>query len=103
MHSPVRSMFVVNAPVARGKAILDRRSDLRDIVHNEWIRLFVHDTETKKTYKQQNCGEYVQVDAVPSCSPVDNSMRNEAKFVPFTNQLEYCQKRKQWESAVFLA
>jgi len=43
MHSPARALFLIDAPVERVKAVLARRPELRAIVHNAWVRLFVRD------------------------------------------------------------
>jgi len=102
MHSPVRSMFVVHAPLERVQAVLRRREDLRNIVHNQWIRLFVYDSETKKIYEQQSKGQYVEVKAQVDVSHVDDVYRpNELKFVPFAEHLEYSLGRRDFESKMF--
>ena len=43
MHSQARALFLIDAPVERVKAVLARRPELRAIVHNSWVRLFVRD------------------------------------------------------------
>jgi uncharacterized protein YbcC (UPF0753/DUF2309 family) len=45
MHSPARALFILDAPVARVKAVLARRPELRDIVENSWVRLYVRDPQ----------------------------------------------------------
>jgi uncharacterized protein YbcC (UPF0753/DUF2309 family) len=46
MHVPVRALFVIDAPIARVEAVLSRRRELQQLVHNEWVRLVVRDPRT---------------------------------------------------------
>jgi len=41
MHTPLRSLFVVDAPVDRLEAVLARRPELNALVQNEWVRMMV--------------------------------------------------------------
>lgn len=61
MHTPIRALFVVDAPISRVKAVLSRRKDLNRLVHNEWVRFFVRDPTTNQFYRQSN-GNYILVD-----------------------------------------
>ena len=45
-HTPIRSTFVVDAPLERLNAVLDRRSDLKRLVFNEWVKMAVRDPTT---------------------------------------------------------
>ena len=59
-HAPARIMFLVDAPVSRVQAVLNRAQNLKDIVENEWVRLFVRDPFTGQLFKQRK-GEYIPV------------------------------------------
>jgi uncharacterized protein YbcC (UPF0753/DUF2309 family) len=43
MHTPVRSLFVVDAPLARVQAVLSRRPELDRLVHNGWVNMVTRD------------------------------------------------------------
>lgn len=60
MHIPVRALYIVDTPVRRIEAVLSRREDLRRLVHNEWVRLIVRDSETGGFYKQVQ-GTYLPI------------------------------------------
>lgn len=72
MHTPVRALYVVDAPIERVEAVLSRREDLRRLVRNEWVRFFVRDPETGRFYRQSQ-GKYLPVNA-------DETL----PYVPFT-------------------
>jgi hypothetical protein len=117
MHPPVRSMFLVEAPVARVQAVLKRKEVLRQIVENDWVRLFVRDPYTNKLYRQSK-GQYTPVDmnyllcesnsdytslyepkghkkkksAQTKCHDETNS-----KFIPYTPHLKYALTRTHYE------
>lgn len=48
MHTPIRALFVVDAPVSRVEAVLQRRPNLADLVYNEWVRMMVRDPTTEE-------------------------------------------------------
>ncbi|CAD7935802.1 unnamed protein product [Amoebophrya sp. A25] len=52
MHVPVRALYVVDAPLDRVKTVLGRRSELRAIVANDWVKLVVRDPNTGKMYRK---------------------------------------------------
>ena len=54
MHVPLRALFVVDSPVTRVQAVLKRRPELAELVHNDWVRFVVRDPVTGEFYKQQN-------------------------------------------------
>lgn len=60
MHVPVRALFVIDAPIARVEAVLERRLELRQLVHNEWVRLAVRDPRTNQFHVFNN-GKYESV------------------------------------------
>jgi hypothetical protein len=57
MHTPVRALYVIDSPVERVRAVLNRRPELRNLVQNDWVHLLVRDPLTGRFYKQSN-GEY---------------------------------------------
>jgi uncharacterized protein YbcC (UPF0753/DUF2309 family) len=61
MHTPVRALFVVDAPVARIEAVLSRRRDLQQLVRNGWVRLVARDPGTGQFFLQQ-AGAYTPVE-----------------------------------------
>jgi hypothetical protein len=60
MHTPIRALYIVDAPASRVEAVLARRQDLKHLVRNEWVRLIVRDPNTNQFYRQVN-GEYLPV------------------------------------------
>lgn len=90
MHTPIRALFVVDAPVARVEQVLARREELRHLVRNEWVRLVVRDPSTGRFYRQtQGNYEPVQVDS------------DSADFVSFVPHREHAQRVSRAESAVY--
>ena len=84
MHSPVRALYLIDAPVARLEAVLNRRQELADLVRNDWVRLFVRDPATKEIFRQSR-GTYFPIDALP-----DNRRQPPSVHaVPFTAQRTY--------------
>merc|ERR1719353_21126 len=81
MHSPLRALYLVDAPVARVQAVLSRNETLQNIVVNDWVRMFVRDPYTNIIHKQVQ-GEYIPVD-FPSTYGLVTNMKS---FVPFTQQ-----------------
>lgn len=58
MHTPIRAIYVVDAPVERVQAVLSRRqNDLQKLVLNEWVRFVVRDPVTNLFYKEER-GQY---------------------------------------------
>ena len=78
MHTPIRALFIIDAPIDRVEAVLARRKDLRDLVRNEWVRMIVKNPEDGLFYKQSN-GEYA-LTTVKAEAP---------DFVPFTPYKNY--------------
>lgn len=91
MHTPVRALYIVDAPVSRVEAVLQRREQLRMLVRNEWVRLFVRDPTTNTFYRQVN-GHY---------SPVDP--RESAEYVPFTPHRQHAINVARREAAMYVA
>ncbi len=60
MHTPIRALFIVDAPIERVEAVLARRHHLRDLVRNEWIRLVVRDPVSNRFFKQSR-GNYLPI------------------------------------------
>jgi len=73
MHTPVRALYIVDAPIKRVESVLGRRDDLRKLVRNEWVRFFVRDPETGAFYRQSQ-GEYFPIDS-----------RETVPYIPFTH------------------
>jgi len=102
LHSPMRALFVVDAPVVRVQAVLSRNDVLKDLVHNEWVRFVVRDPTTGAMFRQQNCGQYIPIAVTPDMPPADPSIPNERNFVPCTQHLKYATHVTNRESAVFV-
>jgi hypothetical protein len=98
-------MFVVDAPVSRVAAVLKRVEVLRQIVENEWVRLFVRDPDTGKFYRQSK-GEYVPVDMSYMLRETNSNYRSlydqkahgkanashaktNKQFIPYTDHMKY--------------
>ena len=90
MHTPVRALFIVDAPIERVEAVLARRERLRQLVRNEWVRFFVRVPETGRFYRQSH-GEYLPVD--------DREMT--AAFVPFTHHRQHGLNITRREDAIY--
>lgn len=92
MHSPLRALYLIDAPIARVEAVLGRREDLSNLVRNNWVRFFVRDPDTQQVFRQKD-GEYVPVGLEgEAVAPAEAS-----DFVPFTEQDEYSRKLKSEE------
>lgn len=89
MHTPVRALFVVDAPITRVEAVLARRKELRELVRNEWVRFFVRDPTTNLFYRQVK-GEYFPIDP----KDVDD-------FVPFKHHRSHGMSVAKKEAIVF--
>jgi len=61
MHTPIRALFVVDAPISRVEAVLSRRKELWQLVRNEWVRFVVRDPETNRFFLQSD-GKYLPID-----------------------------------------
>jgi uncharacterized protein YbcC (UPF0753/DUF2309 family) len=92
LHSPVRAMYVIDAPVARVQAVLARSELLTNLVYNEWVRFFVRDPYTNKVYRQSK-GEYFPVEV--------NATEGAETYVPFTAHKEHCEKVASYEKLCF--
>jgi formate hydrogenlyase subunit 3/multisubunit Na+/H+ antiporter MnhD subunit len=95
MHSPLRALYVVDAPVARVQAALSRNDTIRNIVVNDWVRLFVRDPNTNIIYRQEK-GDYVPVDY----DSTYGMGKNAKTFVPFTHQANYVTALTRYEAFV---
>jgi len=93
MHVPIRSLFVVDAPIARVEAVLQSRERLRNLVRNEWVRLVVRDPETGQYFRQVN-GNY---------EPLKVHDEIEGEYVPFTHHRIHGMRVAHRESAIYWA
>ena len=91
MHSPVRSLFIVDAPIARLEAVLARRPELRDLVRNEWVRLIVRDPSSHQFHIHRS-GQYLPIE--------ENDTRD---FVPFTRHRTHALHIADKESLIYRA
>jgi uncharacterized protein YbcC (UPF0753/DUF2309 family) len=89
MHTPVRALYVVDAPVERVEAVLSRRLDLQRLVYNDWVQLVVRHPETGVFYKQSQ-GQY---------TPIDN--KEKTAFAQFTTHRNHGLKITHREDFVF--
>ena len=60
MHKPVRCLYIVDAPIGRVEAVLQRRENLANLVKNEWVKLIVRDPSSQLYYKYSE-GKYSQI------------------------------------------
>jgi hypothetical protein len=60
MHTPVRALYVVDAPLERVKAVLERRPELAELVYNEWVRFIVRDPESGRFYRHSANGVFAE-------------------------------------------
>jgi uncharacterized protein YbcC (UPF0753/DUF2309 family) len=92
MHTPVRALFIVDAPIERIEAVLSRRKELRQLVRNEWVRFFVRDPKTNRFFYQSH-GEYI---------PIDGDERSKT-FVSFEKHLSHGMDIARREAIVYWA
>lgn len=88
MHTPVRALYIVDAPIERVEAVLARREYLRKLVRNEWVQFIVRDPETGIFYKQSN-GQYILTDT------------EAAPYVPFTHHRNHGLNVTHRESMIY--
>lgn len=63
MHTPIRALYVIDAPVARVEAVLARRPELKKLVRNDWVRFVVRDPDTNVFYRHEGDGRYTVIEA----------------------------------------
>jgi len=103
LHSPVRALYLIDAPVARVEKCLGRNKVLLDLVRNNWVKFYVRDPYTQKIYRQ-DAGEYFEVDGIDSpdglmaINPMGgntlNPMPPDQTHVPFKPHAEYIEQVK---------
>lgn len=89
MHSPLRALYLIDAPPQRVEAVLSRNALLKDIVRNDWVLMYARDPVTHQFYKQSK-GEWhpVERDALPDAKHLQYGSYHTG-YIPFTHQLEY--------------
>lgn len=92
MHSPIRAIFIVDAHIETVEAVLARRTDLRQLVRNEWVLFFVRDPETNHFYKQSN-GSYIPV-------TIDESITTKT-YIPFATHFNHGMKIAHKEAYIY--
>ena len=78
MHVPVRSLFIVDAPIERVEAVLGRREDLARLVYNEWVRFVVRNPDTGKYVMYTEGCQYTPIEGIDTFD-----------FVPFSHHLKH--------------
>ena len=53
-HTPVRALYVIDAPVSRVEEVLKRRKELANLVYNDWVRMVIRDPISKDFYRQED-------------------------------------------------
>lgn len=100
LHSPLRALYLIDAPIATVEAVLGRREILRNIVRNNWVRFFVRDPDTQQIYRQWY-GEYIPVDTTEEdIDPVNPNPNSDpiADYITFDNDHgAYGRSVKKWE------
>ena len=94
MHTPIRALYVVDAPVARVESVLCRRPDLEPLVRNNWVRLIVRDPTTGRFYRHVAAGEYAEATKYKFVCVVPSRDR-------YAQQKIHGVKLAQRESAIF--
>jgi uncharacterized protein YbcC (UPF0753/DUF2309 family) len=93
MHVPVRALFVIDAPIARVEAVLSRRRELQQLVHNAWVRLAVRDPTTNQFHVFSD-GQYV---------PVGIDRNRLSTYVPLTHHRLHGMRVARNEQLIFWA
>jgi len=96
LHSPQRAFYLIDAPVARVEAVLERKPGLKEIVRNKWVKFFVRDPFTQQIYREDG-GDYFPVDMM------EDAMTPLPATVPFTEHAEYGKRVKAGEDRYTLA
>lgn len=78
MHIPIRSLFIIDAPVNRVEAVLNRNTKLYNLVKNEWVKMCIRDPYTGKIYKNKD-GKFVLRELLVSSDSNDVNIRNTFK------------------------
>lgn len=91
MHVPVRALFVIDAPIARVEAVLSRRRELEQLVHNAWVRLAVRDPTTNQFHVFSD-GQYV---------PVGTDRNRLSTYVPLTHHRLHGMRVARNEQLIF--
>ncbi len=92
MHTPVRALYIVDAPIERIEAVFSRRDDLRKLARNEWVLFVVRDPATNQFYKQSQ-GQYIPIDE-------DETAK---LYVPFTHHHNHGKKVTRREGIFYKA
>ena len=106
LHSPVRALYLIDAPVDRVEKVLGRNEVLMNIVRNNWVNFFVRDPYTQKIYQQKD-GAYYPADYLFEFDYMDSNaspQRVARDYVPFDEPSfgslshdEWCLKKKKEE------
>eukprot|EP01040_Poterioochromonas_malhamensis_P001803 gene1803-1929_t len=96
MHTPIRALYIVDAPPKRIEAVLARRESLRHLVRNEWVRLIARDPETNQFYRQVN-GEYIPI----TLQDIDNTNQQQALTTTITKQLDHAHNVTKREDLIY--
>lgn len=95
-HTPIRALFVVDAPLQRVKAVLARRPDLAQLVFNEWVRMVVRDPETGRFWRHSSGGDFAET---VDHRGVDHSPARERHALQRLHGLDVAQR----EAAIYIA
>jgi hypothetical protein len=97
MHTPLRALYVVDAPVARVEAVLARRPELARLVRNEWVRFVVRDPSSGVFYQQRD-GRYEPIDVDKTTTSKTSTDADVSSFAP---PRVYGMRISQRESVVY--
>lgn len=93
MHIPMRSQYLVDAPVKRVEAVLSRNLSLKNLVTNEWVHMTIRDPDS---------GVYYQLSGTPgkkAFAPV-NAPPNRVNLAKHVNFHDGFEKHKRHGSRV---
>ena len=96
LHCPQRAFYLIDAPIDRVEAVLQRNDNLKDIVRNKWVKFFVRDPWTQQIYREDR-GQYIAVDTM------QDSLVPLPDHVPFAEHEAYCRRVKKEEDAYTIA
>lgn len=85
IHEPIRNMTVIEAPIERVTTLFESHPRLRNILHQHWFRLVVHDPQTDKwlLYGHRNWQE-IQKETVSL-----KKVKSNLEAVPFVRTTDF--------------
>ncbi len=75
MHTPVRALFIIDAPLERLYAVFERRADLKRLVYNGWVKMAVRDPATGQRSRSSSAAAFARSTMPPVTLPRPTSLQ----------------------------